>query len=125
MSTARDYLRTSLTAFITEKELLPSATPTLQAVDLNNDLAKEWIASDSTCTARKQLCRHIILAGNNQNFVVLGEFDALKISPSSQYTHGVRDILVYNDRINEFKYNTVKWNSAMSSYTPIKEVALP
>lgn len=127
LNSAHDYLNASMAAFINEKQLLgvDVAAPALLPVDLNNDTIMEWIAYDPACPTDRQLCRYVILAGNTTGFVALGTFNALKISPSSQYTHGVRDILVYNNLKNEFKHDTVKWNSAMSSYTPLREVALP
>jgi len=113
-----------LAAFISDQNLFDGVQPSFEAVDLNNDIIKEWIAYDAACIQLKKLCRHVIIGKNTEEFILLGQFDALKIYPSSQYTNGVRDILVYNSTINEFKPVTVKWNSALSSYSPARKVSV-
>lgn len=116
--------QTLLNAFIRDQNIFEGSIPSFETVDLNNDMIMEWIAFDSSCVQLKKLCKHIIIAKNTEQFIILGQFDALKISPSSQYTNGVRDILVYNSTMNEFKPATVKWNSALSSYSPARKVSV-
>lgn len=111
----------NLNDFIHAEKLLPPKALSIQNIDLNNDMIPEYVVAEQDCVQSRRICKHYILAAQGASFVVIGTFDALKILPAPQYTNGVRNILVYNNVKNEFKYDVVTWNSRASSYTPYEQ----
>lgn len=84
--------------------------------DLNNDYIDEYIIKSTRCTPAKG-CHYMIVADNNGDFIVIGEFSAKNISLSDKQTHGIRDILVYNQGLNDYAHNTLKWDMDHMHYS--------
>lgn len=84
-------------------------------VDLNNDDIYEYIVKNTRCTPAKG-CAYLIVAQNKDDYTIIGTFSGKNISISDKQTHGIRDILVYNEDLNDYRHNTLKWNMQKMQY---------
>ena len=84
----------------------------IASTDLNNDAINEYIITPQNSDFCKQnkLCPYIIVAFQNHKPIEIGQFDAHKILISNKKSYGIRQIIVYNNAYNDFKYITAIWN---------------
>lgn len=90
----------------------------LAPVDLNNDMIDEYVVkpiSERNCS-QAPLCANYVIAFKARVPILLGKFDAHKILVSNKKTYGVHDLIVYNVRRNDFKFNTANWTPSKSLY---------
>lgn len=90
--------------------------------DLNADQIDEFILKTRDCTQPHRLCNFIALAETKDQMVELGRFSAYNIMISDQYTDGIRNILAYQDTINDYKYSIYVWDQKQSRYILKDEV---
>lgn len=90
-------------------------------IDLNADGAPEYIAKEKSCAG---FCDYKVLAqqgrggqGGAATIVMLGEFHAKDILIGNGYTHGIRNLLVFNNPQNDFRPDLYIWNPGASRYT--------
>ncbi len=83
--------------------------------DLNGDGLKEFILKNKDCKAQT-LCEYKVLAYSHSETLTLAEFKAQQIALSDHYTSGVRDILVYNNPLNDYAHTIYAWNAANSKF---------
>jgi len=86
-------------------------------VDLNEDGVKEFIITSSNCKDNKDICTYIILADKGKDLLKLGNINAYNILLADSYSHGVRDILAFEDINSDFDYTLYVWEPARSRYT--------
>ena len=86
-------------------------------IDLNNDGIKEVIFRQTSpaCEAASD-CPHILAGISNKQPVMLAAFRARKIGISGEKSYGVYNILVYNQKQNDFQYITYIWSPFTSSF---------
>lgn len=84
-------------------------------VDLNDDFIDEYIVRDSNC-AVKEFCTSIIVAYMNRKPISLGRFDAHQIIISNKKDYGIRRLIVYNQKNNDFANSTVIWHPHQYQY---------
>ena len=106
----------ALIDFIATKDSFAKAVVVIAASDLNNDFINEYIVKNTNCTLT-QGCPYLIIADTNEGYIVIGEFSGKNISISDQQTHGIRDILVYNQRLNDYAHTTLKWDMHNMHYS--------
>lgn len=90
----------------------------LAHTDLNNDAIDEYIikpASIADCS-QKPLCPIIVVAFQEHKPILIAQFDAHKILISNKKTYGIRDIIVYNNRYNDFQFQTLNWSPYSFQY---------
>ena len=84
----------------------------LAPFDLNNDAIDEYIIKPKSAKNCPQapLCPYQIVAFQERQPILIGSFDAHKILISDKKTYGIRHIIVYNQRHNDFKTAIAVWN---------------
>lgn len=86
------------------------------AKDLNDDGINEYIITENCSYGTPKPCDTWVVANNNGNLSILAQFTAKNIALSNKYTNGIRDLLVYNDPGNDFRYTIFRWNSPRGAY---------
>ena len=83
--------------------------------DLNDDFIDEYIIRPISCSKTK-LCPHIIIGVYNQSPITLGVFDAHQIRVSFEKDYGIRRLVVYNQKNNDFSSRIAVWQPYKSQY---------
>ncbi len=89
----------------------------IAGIDLNEDGMDEFIVSNADCTKVKQNCTYSILADKDNNLITLGTIKARTLLLGDSYSHGIRDILAYDNDRNDFDYTLYVWEPTLSRYT--------
>lgn len=99
--------------------LMPGARTEVALIDLNVDGINEAVFRqiDPACEETSD-CLHILAGVSNKQPVLLGTFRARKIGISGENSYGVKKVLVYNQKQNDFRYITYGWNAFTSSFDP-------
>lgn len=84
-------------------------------IDLNGDGLHEFITRESACI-RNQKCQFYILAENEAGITPLGSFTGYRLLPGNEFRNGVRNLVVYNNPLNDFDYTLYTWHAESSSY---------
>ena len=84
-------------------------------VDLNQDGLDEFVARKKECT-RTTPCLYTILAESDDSIVSLGAFEGTGLLLGSEFTHGVRNLLVFENMRNDFDYVLYTWHPEVSAY---------
>ncbi len=82
---------------------------TLAKVDLNDDALDEYIVKPSRCSI-KTMCPHHIVAFKNRQPILLLDIIAYKIKLSDKTTYGILDLIIYNQKHNDFLSKNFGWN---------------
>ncbi len=90
------------------KDTLGSDVLSIATIDLNDDFIDEYIIRKTNCSA-KEFCTFIIAAYMNRKPIILGRFDAHQILVSNQKDYGIRRLIVYNQKNNDFANMTAIW----------------
>lgn len=83
--------------------------------DLNGDGLYEFITRDKYCKSDSP-CRFDVLAENHGDIYSLGTFEGQDLLLGNEFTHGVRNILVFGNATNDFDYELYTWHPETSSY---------
>ncbi|PZQ44621.1 MAG: hypothetical protein DI551_09730 [Micavibrio aeruginosavorus] len=98
----------------------PALPASIAAIDLNGDGVEEWIIFQEptpSCKANAN-CPYIVAGLSDGLPMLLGEFTARKIGISDEKQYGVRKLLVYNEKNNDFTYQTYVWTPADLRFRP-------
>ncbi len=87
--------------------------------DLNGDGVNEWIYRETPkeCTASAN-CLFLVVGLSKKQPTLLANFQAGKIGISDEKAYGVRKLLVYTEKSNDFAYETYVWNPPKMGFTP-------
>lgn len=85
----------------------------IATIDLNEDGLNEFITKPKGCDG---LCDFKILADVDGTLLSLGTLAAHNLLLGNAYSHGVRDLLVFNDPANDYNYTVYVWESEHSQY---------
>lgn len=111
-SAAQGRKEKAVVAFVQNLRKTPQTPYLVAQNDLNDDAINEYILrpeSTNFCP-NAPLCSHMIVAFENYQPILIGQFDAHKILLSSKKTYGIRDVIVYNQSHNDFKTTTATWD---------------
>lgn len=98
----------------------PGLPYSMAAIDLNGDGVSEWIVRQEispACEADAS-CRFEVVGLNEKEPELLGAFTARKIGISDEKQYGVRNLLVYNEKNNDFAFKTYIWTPAEAAFRP-------
>lgn len=92
----------------------------IAAVDLNGDGVNEWIVrQDPTPACESNAdCSFMIGGVSEGHAALLGEMRGGKIGVSDEKLYGVRKLLVYNEKSNDFAYQTYAWKPEDQAFGP-------
>ena len=77
--------------------------------DLNDDFIDEYILKPAQCS-EGQICSHGIMAYMAEKPLLIGRFDAHKITIGFKKDYGVRRLIVYNQAYNDFTSQQARWD---------------
>lgn len=63
-------------------------------------------------------CRFLILGGNKNDILILGDIPAHDLQLGTSYSQGVRDLMVLKNGLNDFDYDVYTWKSEQGRYEP-------
>ena len=90
-----------------------SFTYVLAPVDLNGDAVDEFVVrpENPEACSDKPLCPYHIVAFKEQEPIIIGDFLAHKLLISDKKSYGIRDIIVYNQKSNDYEHVTAAWDA--------------
>ncbi len=97
------------------KKLELSGEHMLAKTDLNNDSIDEFFMRPATCQ-NQQRCPITIIALQKDAPIIIGQLEAVRVIISDDNTYGIRDLLVAETRINDFKQTKYQWNPHSYTY---------
>lgn len=81
--------------------------------DLNDDGVPEYIAREKECA---DLCGYHVLGRVDTGLVPLGDMRARNVTLDQGATHGVRNLAVFSDPLNDYRAALYRWNPEASAY---------
>lgn len=105
--------RQSLNHFLKDA---PSSDFDIARADLNDDGLNEFILRDKTCNAENKFCRYRILAETDGKMTLLGEIEARNIVLGNSASQGVRNILAFQNTVNEYQETVYVWEPVEGRY---------
>ena len=92
----------------------------MAAVDLNGDGVDEWIIRQVTSASCETAanCPYVVAGLSDKEPALLGEFPARKVGIADEKLYGVRKLLVYNEKNNDFAFKTYVWTPAETAFRP-------
>ncbi|MGB0719581.1 MAG: hypothetical protein ACPGRX_03855 [Bdellovibrionales bacterium] len=82
--------------------------------DLNEDGLDEYIVKSADCPAQ---CRYFVFAQSGGDALLLiGEITGTSLLLGNTYSHGVRDILAFDNSLNDFDHHVYGWDAEQSRY---------
>lgn len=103
-----------ITDYVSEQIDVTLNFANIASKDLNDDVIDEFILQYDC--GSNNLCRHVIVALEELEPVIIGQFDAHKILISNKKTYGIRDLVVYNNVHNDFQNQIARWNPFSFTY---------
>lgn len=98
----------------------PAIPYRIAATDLNGDGVAEWILfqkREPACEANADC--HITIGGVSEGKVILlGEMRGGKIGVSGEKLYGISKLLVYNEKSDDFAYQSYAWDPSSRSFRP-------
>lgn len=98
----------------------PGTLPLLgiHEVDLNGDDVPEYIVrlTDTYFMCNNMGCHHGVVAVDENGVTRLGYFQYAELDVSTEKTAGVKDLLVYDNPLNDFAPTVYKWDNESSEY---------
>lgn len=84
-------------------------------IDLNGDGIDEFILKNATCS-QANLCDFTIAADSGDSLIALGEIKAITLLLGNGYSSGIRNILAFQNDLNDFDYELYVWEPAQARY---------
>ena len=84
--------------------------------DLNEDGLDEYILKTPACESISQRCTFEVLAEINDTIIEIGEFSARTVMLGNGYSAGIRNIVAFTDKTNDFDYELYVWEPQQSRY---------
>jgi hypothetical protein len=106
---AKSYKERKALSFTQKEQQAPDIKHVLSAVDLNGDSLDEYITRPQSCTA-KDLCNYHVIAFMQDNPITLLTVKARKIIIEDTHKYGIRNLLIFNSKMNDFQKSRYTWN---------------
>ncbi len=116
----KDARETSVIEYLQARGVIEENLPSgIAAIDLNNDGVDEWIIRQETDGCRQTASCTFAVAGLSRKApVMLGDLSARKVGISAEKAYGVRKLLVYNLKNDDFAYTVYVWSPSDSGFRP-------
>lgn len=113
----RATLRVLLVDFLkTHEDRYKTADFLVAHIDLNNDGIDEHILRRKNCSDRNYECLHLIIAEKPETLILLGRINSREIMIGQSYSHGIKDLLAFQNHVNEYKFNIYMWSPRQKKY---------
>jgi hypothetical protein len=84
--------------------------------DLNGDGINEFILRDKVCSKGQNVCDYNVWAETEKGVISLGSVPAKTILLGNEQTHGIRNLLAFDNASNDFDYTLYVWQPAKALY---------
>lgn len=84
--------------------------------DLNDDGIHEFILRDKVCATGQNLCDYNVWAETEKGIISLGTVHAKTILLGNEQTHGIRNLLAFDNASNDFDYTLYVWQPEKALY---------
>ena len=85
-------------------------------IDLNDDGLYEFIVKDKSCTMQHKFCQFYILAEGASEAIEIGNITARDLAVAEKQSSGVRNLLVFQDPVNDYTSAVYVWEPERSRY---------
>jgi len=120
-SKVKDVREQSVLDYLAGLRWLDQKLPfTMAGTDLNGDGVDEWIIRQDispTCESDAS-CQYLVVGLTEREPVLLGDFAARKVGIADEKQYGVRNLLVYNEKNDDFAVKTYVWTPAEAAFRP-------
>jgi len=89
---------------------------TIAASDLNGDGTDEFILHNTSCLKKADFCDFHVLAETKDAMIPLGVLKGKRLLLGNAFSHGIRNILAFEDATNDYDYTLYVWNPEKTSY---------
>ena len=119
-SKTKDAREASVIEYLRARGVIEENLPlSIAATDLNNDGVDEWIVRQEQDGCRQTATCPFAVAGLSRKApLLLGDFAARKVGISGEKAYGVRKLLVYNLKNDDFAYTVYVWSPSDSAFRP-------
>ena len=91
----------------------------IASIDLNGDGVEEWIFRQGPPSCRANADCRIVIGGISEGEAIsLGQMRGGKIGVADEKLYGVRKLLVYNEKSNDFIFQTYVWTPDKQAFAP-------
>ncbi len=88
----------------------------IAAIDLNNDGLDEYVLREKRCIISKSQCYHLVIAENKNTIIELLKIKTQNIMIGETYSHGIKDLLVFKNQINDYDFDIYIWSPEQKMY---------
>ncbi len=85
-------------------------------IDLNNDGVDEYVLKQKTCKDRKKQCTYNVIAEKDDEIILLAKVMGYNIMIGKTSSYGVKDILVFKNKTNDYNFDIYVWSPAQNMY---------
>ncbi len=114
-------LKVTLGAYLKDQLKTDISLYTFAPTDLNSDGQDEYILKSKQCTEIENICKYLIFAEKKENILLLLQNDVKDIMLAGTSSHGVKDILVFQNEKNDFNFDIYMWSPREKKYILSKE----
>lgn len=105
----QNYKENQITQFVSQYAVRHDADYVIADIDLNDDAISEYVVKPLNCS-KNTMCPHYIVAFKKHKPILLLDLEAYKITPSGKTTFGILDLIIHNQRHNDFLSKNFGWN---------------
>ncbi|MGH1404871.1 MAG: hypothetical protein ACRBDL_11585 [Alphaproteobacteria bacterium] len=109
-------LKLSLNSFLKNNGNFPLSDYLIADTDLNKDGIDEYILRRKGCSDRDHSCRHLVFAEKQDTVILLTAINAREIMIATTYSYGIKDIMAFNNSINEYNFDIYMWSPKEKTY---------
>ena len=88
----------------------------ISAFDLNDDGIEEYIVRSPSGCAQNERCEYKVLAETPHKLVLLAKLEGLNITVDQNYSHGIRNLRLFDSEMNDFDYKLYVWEPLSTQY---------
>ncbi|MCC6598172.1 MAG: hypothetical protein IT559_05240 [Alphaproteobacteria bacterium] len=106
----------SLAAYTSKDSALQHRDLRIAQADLNRDGIGEYILHSKDCDTSKLKCLYYILAQTPRGIISLGTIPGKELLLGDGFSYGVRDIIAFENKLNDYEQTLYVWRPEKSSY---------
>lgn len=114
-------LKVALEAYLKDELKTDISLYKFAPTDLNSDGIDEYILKSKQCTEIENICKYLIIAEKKENILLLLQNNVKDIMLAGTSSHGVKDILVFQNTKNDFNFDIYMWSPQEKKYILGKE----
>ena len=109
-------LRVQLSSFLKNTYDTALSDYQIADIDLNNDGIDEYILKQRRCSIIDKSCTHLVIAEKQNEIFELSRIKAQNLMVGGTLSHGIKDLLAFNDEINDYKFDIYVWSPPQKMY---------